>query len=200
MIEEQRSPEFVVSGAEESSSAKKQSPRWLLWAGLGVLVVVIVAAAFVGGRLLARQHLVNPAGIISVEMSMPDILPQEPPAATGTVGRVEGKVITVDALQAGSGGGVMIVSAGDSGQTLEQQGQQGETKKTEVVTTNETRFYKLIQPGMDELQGGGVFQMKAEEGTLADVQSGQMVQVWGDKSGDRVTADVVCITGLSIGP
>ena len=76
----------------------------------------------------------------------------------------------------------------------------GGGKQTEVVITNDTVFYKMIPPSQEEMQGGGVLQMKAEDAKLKDLQSGQMVQVWGEKSSGRVTADVVVINEPMVGP
>ncbi len=201
--EKEAGPIQLDSSRSELEARPKR--RWLLWGGIGAAVVVLLAAAFVAGRLLAGGRLNDPAGMISVRMEPPADVPQEPPAVMGQVDKIEGKVLTLQASVSGARQQVMI-SAGSSGQgsgpavNSGPEPAAGETKVVEVVVTNQTRLLKAIAPSPDEVRKGGTFQMTSEEITLEQIQAGSMVQVWGEKTGDRVVADVIMMQEAMVGP
>ena len=158
--------------------------RWPYILGAISLVVLLIGAAFVGGRLLARRHTVHYSGPGVFRLSRPAELPKEPPETSGPVQKVEGKVITLEEPVGGRG----VIYSGPEGTTKE-----GEWKQIEVVVTHDTKIYKAIPPSPEEMEKGGEFQQKVEEATLADVQVDEQIEVWGQRSGDRITAEVIYI-------
>jgi hypothetical protein len=68
-----------------------------------------------------------------------------------------------------------------------------------VVVTPETKFYKGVASGPagnQKMPSGGQAQSQAEEASLTDIKVGNMVMVWGPKSGERITAEVIYIQSL----
>lgn len=157
--------------------------RRALWLGVAMLQLLLMGSAFVGGRMLAQQNLrTSSPGFAS---QLPSQLPKEPPADSGFVQKVQGKVFTLGKMPPGGAG---VIIGGSGGPDL--------TKQTEVVISSDTKFYKMIQPKpeeMQKLQRGGAFQFRAEDATVDDARVGSMIMVWGTKSGDRTTAEVIYI-------
>ena len=162
-----------------------------LYISLGLAIVLIGIAAFVGGRMLnGRVGTVGLGGPNSgrVSISIHDITPApELPATqadvTGSFVERKDNSITVQAVTFGSGvGGVSgeVPMDESSGITLE------------VVVTSATRIYKDVTkfpaPVNGEVQN---VQQAAEEGTLDDLNTQSFLSVWGRRSGDRIIADVL---------
>ena len=179
--------EGSIQGVTGNEAQRPHSPsprRWLYILGAGALVVLLVGAAFVGGRLLSQRHLVRTSGPGVVHIKQAAELPDEPPAAVGPVQKVEGKTIT---LETAAGGGATIYY-GPGGVKKE-----GEWKQIEVVVTQETKIYKGVPLSPEEIKKGGEFQMKVEEAMLADIKIGDHIEVWGEESGERIIAEVIHI-------
>ncbi len=156
-----------------------QKQRWLLWTGLVFLQLLLMGAAFVGGRMVGEQNQRASRPIGSVQL--PSQLPKEPAAGAGTVQKIQDTVITL----AGRGFG------GSPGG-----GQQSASTQTEVAFTADTKFYvntSAGSPGNPGNPGGGQSQITVAAATSADVKVGSNVTVWGTKNGARITADVVYI-------
>ncbi|MEW6400845.1 MAG: hypothetical protein AB1649_03540 [Chloroflexota bacterium] len=173
---------------------------------MAIAIIVVAAAAFVGGRLLNGQT--GPLGIfpmgnggqmaISIEMIPAPELPKAEPATRGSFVERNDNTITLQTFSAemGKGGVVMFQASGsDDGEegpkVSSNMGDQG--PKVEVVVTSETIIYRdateMVEPSeMNETQ---TIQQAVEEGTLDDLTSDSMVMVWGRKNGDRVIAEVI---------
>ena len=164
---------------------KSTGKRWALWGGLAAVVILVIAAAFVGGRLLSQRRLVRTSGPGVVHIKQAAELPDEPPAAVGPVQKVEGKTITLETAT----GGAAVIYFGPEGVEKKE----GEWKQIEVVVTQETKIYKGVPLSPEEIKKGGEFQMKVEEATLADIKIGDHIEVWGEESGERIIAEVIHI-------
>jgi len=180
--------EGSIQRVTENEAQRPHSPprrRWLYILGAGTLVVLLVGAAFVGGRLLSQRRLVRTSGPGVVHIKQAAELPHEPPAAVGPVQKVEGKTITLET----AAGGSAVIYFGPEGVEKKE----GEWKQIEVVVTQETKIYKGVPLSPEEIKKGGEFQMKVEEATLADIKVGDHIEVWGEESGERIIAEVIHI-------
>ena len=172
---------------------------------LGILVVLVGAAAFIGGRFLNQG--VNPLGLlpmgdggimaISVQVTPAPELPTTEPEVIGLfVERKDNSIFVSNVSMSGGGGGVVVQSGGGSspGQFVSDLPDDG--PRSEVVITNETIIYlETTQP--DGAPGSGenlVIQQTVAEGSLDDLTSQSFVTVWGRKSGDRIIAEILFIS------
>ncbi|HEX7587385.1 MAG TPA: hypothetical protein VF478_03635 [Anaerolineae bacterium] len=162
----------MTTAAPARTQPKKR--RWLLWTGIVLLQLLLMGAAFVGGRMVGAQNQRGQRPLGSVQL--PSQLPKEPAAGSGTVQKIQDTVITL----AGRGFG------GQQGG-----GQQATT--TEVAFTADTKFYMNTAAGGPGNPGGGQPQITVADATSADVKVGSNVTVWGTKNGARITAEVVYI-------
>jgi len=164
---------------------------------MGVLVLIVGAAAFMAGRMLNNK--VNPLGFLGlggkgdvmsvmVNVIPAEELPKTPPEVMGQFVERKDNTIVVSSVSMKSGGGGVVVGAGskvdvDSG------------PKIEVVITNETIIYReTTEPGGPPSAKSGeteTIQQTVEESTLDDLNSQSMLTVWGRKSGDRIIAEVL---------
>lgn len=173
---------------------------------LAVVIVIVAASAFVGGRLLNGQA--NPLGFlpfgnggmvsVSVNMTPAPELPTTRPDATGTFAERKDNTITIQtiSIEMGKGGGVVVaVGSSDNanGPAINSAGG-GDGPKLEVVVTNQTKIYRdATDMGEPPTSGNQTLtvQQVVEPGTLDDLKSQTMVMVWGRKNGDRIIADVI---------
>jgi hypothetical protein len=162
-----------------------------------ILVLVVGAAAFMGGRMLNGN--IGPLGVFglggkgdvisfAIHVIPAQELPKTPPEVTGLFVERKDKTIVVASISLESGKGGVAVGPGsrvdvDSG------------PKVEVVVTNETTIYRETTDlgGPPDLKSGETesVQQTVEESTLDQLNSQSMVTVWGRKSGDRIIADVL---------
>jgi hypothetical protein len=145
--------------------------RWLLYTGIILLQLLLMGAAFVGGRMLGTQ---NQRGVRGAGASqLPSQLPKDPAAGTGTVQKIQDNVVTL-----GRGGG------------------QSAANLTEVAFTADTKFYKNASTSSAGNPGGpagGQPQVTVVDATSTDIKLGSNLTVWGTKNGARITAEVVYI-------
>jgi hypothetical protein len=153
---------------------------------LGILVLLVGAAAFVAGRMLNRG--VGPLGLFGPEGDGVSILPAEelpitPHAVEGLFVERQDNIILVETNGPG-GDGVSGAPVGMGG-----------GPKFEVVITTETILYHdTTQPPVRRPSGDDprVLQQIVEEGRLDNLNDSQsLVMVWGRKSGDRIIAEVL---------
>ena len=162
-----------------------------LYVSLGIAILLIGVAAFVGGRMLNRRvgtvGLGGPNGG-RVSISLNDITPApELPATkadiTGTFVERNDNTIIVQAVSFGTNvGGLTGDSPLDENSGI----------RVEIVVTGETMIYKDVTqfpaPVNGEIHN---VQQAAEEGTLDDLNTDTFISVWGRRSGDRIIADVL---------
>lgn len=155
--------------------AKKKSRRWLV-VGLGLLQILLMGSAFVGGRMLAAQNQRNSRSPFAVQL--PSQLPKDPAAATGSVTKIQDTIIIL--ARRGGGGGQPGGSIASTG--------------TEISVTADTKYFKnTSSSGPGQGPNSGPQQVQVEAGTLNDVKVGSNITVWGQKNGERITAEVVYI-------
>jgi hypothetical protein len=170
-----------------------------LFVSLGILIVVVGAAAFIGGRMLNGK--VGPLGLgmpigggdmmsVSIEVTPAPELPTTEPETRGLFVERKDNSIFVSAISMDAGGKGVVVQNGES-----ISGPKADGPKKEVVITGETTIYlentKFPEPKPNENQ---VIQQSVTEGSLDDLTSQSFVTVWGRKSGDRIIAEVLFIS------
>ncbi len=192
-MEQNMEPKF------EMKPPKKKKGIIILCVFLGIMVV---AAAFLGGRLLNGGE--NPLGTIlfgdggmtsaSVEFVQASELPTTLPDVEGIFVDRQDNTITVQEYSTdasgGTGGGVAISASGDTERVNLPGASDG--PKVEVVVTDDTRIYVDatsydFEPG-DQPQ---VIEQVVILALLDDLSLNGAIAVWGRKSGDRVIADII---------
>jgi hypothetical protein len=161
---------------------------------LALLVLLVGAAAFIGGRMLNSN--VGPLGFlrlgvqgdvmsISINVIPAEELPKMPPEVIGQFVERKDNTIVIASFPLNTGGVGVVV--GD-GQPVDLDS----APKVEVVVSNETTIYRETT-AFDEPPSGEVesIQQTVEESTLDELTSQSMVAVWGRKSGDRIIAEVL---------
>ena len=172
---------------------------------LGILVIVVGAAAFIGGRMLNGK--VGPLGLgipmgdggmvsISVQVTPAPELPTTEPETRGLFVERKDNSIFVSAISMDAGGkGVVVQSGGGGDGEPSVSGPKADGPKKEVVITSETTIY-LENTDFGEPKPGEnqVIQQTVTESSLDDLTSQSFVTVWGRKSSDRIIAEVVFIS------
>jgi hypothetical protein len=174
----------------------------LLIAGGVALVLLLVSAAFVGGRLLSGQGLPLPASLSGERMitlgqggkytsTRLDIEPaKELPASPADVKgifqrRADSSLFVgtgqVSVLAQKSQGGAISMTSHYDGPLVE------------VVLTHDTTIYRDVT--MKQFDGpppdGQKLQQVLEPGSVDEIGESSMITVWGDRRGDRITASVL---------
>lgn len=161
---------------------------------LGLLVLLVGAAAFVGGRLLNQR--VDPAGFglpmgggeqsVFISVNPAPELPTTEPEVTGLFVKRQDNTIVVSSISmpAGGGGGALVMGASPDDAS--------DAPKVEVVVTADTKIYRdateINAPSTDQ---NVTIQQEVEAGTLDDLSSQTMIMVWGRRSGDRIIAEAL---------
>ena len=194
----------------------RKKPVLLALAAL-VLVIMLAAAAFLAGRLMNRkpssrpqsQILGGPAGSggvafsadasgssgpsfssgegesIQLDFQPAEELPTTQPATSGLFTRREDNSIFL-----GTGNMSVSVMAGPNGGDAAELSASYDGPVVEVVITKETLLYRdATQPDMEN--PSAAVKQEVEPGTLEDLNSQSMVTVWGQKTGDRIVAEVI---------
>jgi hypothetical protein len=147
---------------------------------LGVLILLVGAAAFVGGRLLTER--LDPAGSVTVSIVPATELARTSPDATGPFVERRDNTIMVEPKSLAAGD--VVASPGC---TKSQSG-----PVVEIVIAGETMIYReTTQPNGPLSSGNQTVQQTVEQATLDDLGAKSMVMVWGRKSGDRIIAQVL---------
>lgn len=167
---------------------------------MGVLVLVIGAAAFIGGRMLNNN--VSPLGLfglggqpglmaVSVELIPSEELPNREPDVIGLFAERKDQTIFVQSTTLKTGGAGVVVHKAEDG-SVSPSSNMNYGPKIEVVITNETKIYhdttEVVRPNPGETQ---IVQQTVETSTLDDLNAESEVIVWGRKSGDRIIAEVL---------
>jgi hypothetical protein len=155
--------------------------------GVVVLQLLLMGAAFVGGRMMAEQDRRGNRQPMTAQL--PSQLPKEPMAGSGSVQKVQSNIITLSQGRGGGGG------PGGGGQ-----GSSSSNSGLEVAVSADTKFYSSDSSGGGQgMQTSGQTQTQAQvqEAKLADIKVGNQIMVWGTKNGSRITAEVIYIQGQS---
>ena len=169
------------------------SRRTLIVLGLVFLQVLLMASAFVGGRMIGQQN--QRTNGLAPNAQLPSQLPKDAAAGNGSVQKIQDNVITLS--QGGGFGGGPGGPPGQGGSTT------STTSQLEVTISSETKYYKSTSSGggMPGMPGqASTTTVQVSEATLSDVKVGNQLMVWGTKNGTRITAEVVYIQGQIFGP
>lgn len=172
---------------------------------LVLLVLVVGAAAFVGGRMLNGG--VNPLGLlgmpmgggglmsVSISLKPAPELPTTEPEVLGLFAERQDNTLFVQTFSMDKGGGGVVISnSADGGGGEAVAGSPVDTNsgpKVEVVITNDTVIYRETTEISGPPSGNETVQQTVEESTLDQLTTQSFVTVWGRKSADRVIADVL---------
>jgi hypothetical protein len=184
--------EQQLAESDDMQAPLKKSHRWL-WLIVGVgLVLVLGAAAFLGGRYLQYGSLSsgggNGATLLSSGESGGSVrrqfsnnelipapeLPKTAPDVNGVFVRRQNNSFFVGTgqLQSGSSSGGPVV---------------------EVVVTNSTKVYRddTLVSATDLPSNGAKIQQKVVPGNLDDIGQDSLIHAWGNKTGERLITDVL---------
>lgn len=168
---------------------------------IGIGVIVLAAAAYLGGQLLNGQGAslgLLPFGGgrssgFSINITPAPDVPTTDPIVTGNF--IERKDNTIFVSSQGmvtfSGGGtsVISISKGSPGES------DGGDQKNEVVITSNTKILRDTSDIGALLGNSGnkevTMQQTVEEGSLDEFTTSTMVSIWGRKNGDRIIADTI---------
>lgn len=167
-----------------------------------LVIVVVAAAAFVGGRLLNGQT--GPLGgmfslgngswagsaAVAIHMTPAPELPTTEPETSGIFVSRDDNTITIQSM---GGAGVMIGGGAEGGVvSFSPVDGNSDAPKVEVVVTGETKLWRDATEFNGPPSGGETtIQQVVEEGSLDDLTGQSMVRVWGRQNGDRIIADVI---------
>lgn len=187
---------------ESENPIPEKKSSLLKWIGLIVLVIVLVAAAFVGGQLLNRQGNLPGSGLngpgifvsggevgsgetmaVQLQVTPAKELPTRQPDAGGLFVRREDNSLFIGTGQIS----MMVSSEGESSSDYD-------GPVVEVVVTGETQVYKEVStfPGPPaEGETVQVLQQEVAEGNIEEIGENSSVTVWGRKVGDRIIADIL---------
>ncbi|MEO5886721.1 MAG: hypothetical protein ABIQ77_03580 [Anaerolineales bacterium] len=174
---------------------------------MGLLVLVVGAAAFVGGRMLNGG--VNPLGLlgmpmagagpmsVSISLKPAPELPTTDPEVLGLFAERQDNTLFVQTFSMDKGGGGVVISSSADGEGGDGEAVAGSPidtnsgPKVEVVITNDTIIYRETTEISGPPSGNQTVQQTVEESTLDQLTTESFVTVWGRKSADRVIADVL---------
>ena len=180
----------------------------LIIGGAILLVILLAAAAFVGAKLLTGGSLQSGPGggtnfisgnggnhsgptNFSPKIKPAAQLPLRSPDADGIFDHRQDASIFV-----GTGKVQVQVQPGPNGSVASSSSHDGPT--VEVVVTTKTALYR--DTTMDQFNGKALpngsptIQQVMQPGTLDELGQGSMITVWGQKTGNRIIADVLVYT------
>ncbi len=186
-------------GPAEKAPARKRNLR--LIGGLGLLVVVLAAAAFVGGRLLNR----GPAGAVNgLSSGQPRVmiskggnsttftiapakeLPQTKPDLMGVLVRRQD-----NSLFLGTGKVTRLVQKSGSQSQPQASAPTYDGPVLEAVITHDTQIFRDETNFTAPPDASGKIQQVIKPGSLDDITPNSMIQVWGDKTGERTIVRIL---------
>ena len=160
---------------------------------LGVLIVLLLAAAaYVGGRLLREGKAVSKKEE-SIEILAAQGLPEIPFELVGDVSSQDGNSLFVQTKQLNKTLGIIAEKGVDGDSSI------GYTSPpTEVVITHETELFRDAtwdpffsgEANKEEFLGGQI-QQEILPGSPDELGSGSSITVWGERNGDRVVAEYI---------
>jgi hypothetical protein len=183
-------PETQQTDLEEMPPPAKKSRR-RLWLILGVaLVLVLAAAAFLGGRYLQNGSLSTGGNIGGLfggpgmpKFSKNELIPA--PELPKTTADVNGIFVRRQNNSFFVGTGQLQLSVINSTGGTPQIGSSYDGPVVEVVTTTNTKIYKEVT-NLNESP-----QQKVDPGSLDDIGQNSRINAWGKKTGNRLVADVL---------
>ncbi len=177
------------SANNNSTALKKSRSGWLIVGGVAAVVALIVflGGVFVSGAMATsgRSGLFNrqPGERPEFQIQPASELPTAAPSVRGVVTQRADNTLTV-------------VERGGFGRGEQGNQAQGSTApQVMVVVTNATTLYHdITQMNLNQGAPSGTIQQKVEPGSLAGISANSRVTVWGDQSGNQLTAKVLVYT------
>jgi hypothetical protein len=163
---------------------------FLVPAGITVLVAILVAAAFVGGRVINGQG-VAPTIVGKGPVAYSAEMPAGQPDLYGVFLRRDNSTIII-CLPANAGPTIDLTISADGTVSEGTNGCSG--PEVQVVVAGSTKVYHDItaqQYATHPMVPGETIQQKVEPGSLDDTSSATRLLVWGERRGDRLVADVL---------
>lgn len=174
----------------------------LIGVGVVAAVVILAGAAFVGARMLAQPPVAGPDGggnfvsiddgngggkkTFSLDFTPAKELPQTPADEQGIFVRRQDSSVFI-----GTGNVRMQVQQDPSGKAEASSSHDG--PDIEVVIPHDAKIYKDVT--LNQYNGdppsGQKLQQVLEVGSLDEIGQNSSVTVWGSKSGNRITANIV---------
>ncbi len=182
---------------------------WIIAGGIVILVLILGAAAYVGGTLLNTQaKQPSASGGQAFQLSSGGGAPQkftldiQPAPEVASLGPTILKGLFVrrsdNSLFVGTGNVKMMAVKGQDGKVSTSAQYDGPV--VEVVVGHDTQIYRDVT--MQQFNGpppaGQKTQQVLEPGTIDEIGENSTVQVWGTKTGDRATASVLVYSLPSI--
>ncbi len=165
---------------------------WMIGGGVVVLVALLASAAFIGGQLLTArgQGLPTPVAsggnqhVVAVGRLLPaKELPQTAADARGLFDHRKDNSIFIDTGNTNItvSGGQVTTSTGHTGPIVEV-----------VVSPRIPVYHDVTDKQFDNQRtGDGSVQQVLEPGSLDEIQQYSLITVWGARTGDRISAEVV---------
>ena len=187
-----------IKGTEmEGQEEKKKSKKWWIIGGV-VIVLLLAASAFMGrmwmvGRATGMTEMADPEAMMAAMLDVEE-LPDEAPDVVGRLSRLDGNSLFVSTTS--------TTGAFQHGLTA------SEGPTVEVVITRDTILYADVtfedfdfssRGGQGSHGEGGMSGMSEmftadrviEPGVLEDIETNTNIVVWGERTGDRITATTV---------
>jgi len=160
------------------------------WVIVGIALTAVIAAAFVGGRLIAGQWII-PAANRELHVEPSPLLPQGEAINGLYVDRVD------NALRIGTGNVEVHAIFDTNGQPTGEFNSRYDGPVVEVIMSPDTKLYRddtEIPPvPSDNVSMIPIQQVVTPIDGLDGLTPDTTVTVWGSRSGDRVNADVVLV-------
>jgi hypothetical protein len=182
----------------ESTEVEKPPRRTGLVIALGLLALLLIAAAVVGGRLLAKNQAAETG-------------PEPPGIAFAGGVLAEGEGINLDDIQpapelperqadvfglfVSQSDDTLVIGTGNTMVFMSSEGGSPETSydgpAVEVLVTNQTQLYEDITEISFDTDASNIQEQVQLVESLGDLEDGTMVRVWGQQRGDRLIAEIV---------
>jgi hypothetical protein len=118
------------------------------------------------------------------QMTPAPVLPSTAPAARGILTKIDGNTLTV--LEPG-----FIFGQGNGG-TPRPRPTPALVQTVQVVVNGDTQYYQDVTVANPNGQPpSGAIQQKVEKGSLSALTDDERLTVWGDQTGDQITAKVI---------
>jgi len=193
-------PETQLTDLEEMPTSSRKSCRWL-WAILGVvLVLILAAAAFLGGRYLQKgpQQAAGQGNGIAISngpggstryFSNNDIIPA--PELPKTAADTRGIFVRRQNNSFFIGTGKVQLSVSIKPGGTPQTGTSYDGPVVEVVATTNTKIYRDDTDLPSISSSDTKIQQIVVPGSLDEIGKTSMINAWGKKTGDRLVANVL---------
>lgn len=155
-------------------TTERYRPSWIFIALLLAAMGCLTSCSKAVGGLKGMVDSAASGGATIIGINSSEILPATPSTLFGIVDHCQDNSIFITQLP-----------------SLDQIKSTGTAEKgpvVEVVVVNHTMIYKDVTSG--EVKDGAV-QEKVAPGQVDEIESGNLINVWGEQRGDRIVAEVV---------